>query len=279
MNQEYSEYLLSDAWKYKRREKLIHGGKKCEICGVKKRLQIHHLTYERIFKEEMEDLMILCRRHHELVEDLYKRGILVKVGHPSHLRSQTVSAVRSEGIEVEAKEAPLKAMIGDSSEPRKERIFRLLQNQEFAGLLRLPRKEAKRAIKSMSHRCGNMQCTAYGQMLMTYDAFHGLNGYSTFRKEVLEAVDKIGITTPFQNSVGVEKLKQKIYNEKEFNARIKSLCSRVNSYSSTRKVKAAIEVTETLLQELQSFHRRIQIECGMIPTEYAMTEKPVRVYK
>ena len=36
-----------------------------EVCGVKHRLQVHHLTYERLGNERDEDLKVLCWACHE----------------------------------------------------------------------------------------------------------------------------------------------------------------------------------------------------------------------
>lgn len=65
MNAEYSKYLLSPEWGLIRQRLFTERGKKCERCSSNKILQIHHLTYERIFKEEMSDLLILCKKCHE----------------------------------------------------------------------------------------------------------------------------------------------------------------------------------------------------------------------
>lgn len=65
MNEEYKAYLLSIEWKTIRQRLFTERGKQCERCSSNRILQIHHLTYERIFKEEMSDLLILCRSCHE----------------------------------------------------------------------------------------------------------------------------------------------------------------------------------------------------------------------
>ena len=68
----YREYIDSPAWKRKRAAAIKHNGSKCNICGGKSYLQVHHLTYERLGREEMSDLEVLCKFCHGLEhEDKY----------------------------------------------------------------------------------------------------------------------------------------------------------------------------------------------------------------
>ena len=66
----YNTYLHSDAWKQKRQEAFTHHGKHCELCNATTYLQVHHLTYEHIYNELMEDLMVLCRTCHKKVHNI-----------------------------------------------------------------------------------------------------------------------------------------------------------------------------------------------------------------
>lgn len=63
----YPDYIKSDEWRIVRNRILNTRGYKCERCNSRKNLQIHHLTYERLGKEEDNDLIILCQACHELV--------------------------------------------------------------------------------------------------------------------------------------------------------------------------------------------------------------------
>lgn len=89
-NEQYAEYLLSDRWKDKRLRRLAMSNFACSACGSKQEVEIHHLTYARIFDEDMADLLPLCKAHHELAEYFCKRGILSKTGNPLFLASETV---------------------------------------------------------------------------------------------------------------------------------------------------------------------------------------------
>ena len=60
----YKEYINSEAWAQIRWCKLREVGYKCEECGRKWELDVHHLTYERLGNERMDDLIVLCVRCH-----------------------------------------------------------------------------------------------------------------------------------------------------------------------------------------------------------------------
>lgn len=65
MTEEYKSYLKSDKWKEIRSTLFKMRGKKCENCSRTKALHIHHLTYDRIFNERLDDLQILCKDCHK----------------------------------------------------------------------------------------------------------------------------------------------------------------------------------------------------------------------
>lgn len=63
---EYKRYIDSDAWQTKRRIVLQFYGKKCRECGKpKKVLHVHHLSYERVGREHIVDLTVLCPACHK----------------------------------------------------------------------------------------------------------------------------------------------------------------------------------------------------------------------
>lgn len=62
---EYDAYMQSLVWAGIRRRKLERSRYRCETCGASKRLDVHHLTYERFGGDErMTDLEVLCRSCH-----------------------------------------------------------------------------------------------------------------------------------------------------------------------------------------------------------------------
>lgn len=63
----YKAYIQSKEW-YDIKLDIIHNrGSKCEACGTPKPaqgLQLHHLTYKRLYNELPEDLQLLCKGCH-----------------------------------------------------------------------------------------------------------------------------------------------------------------------------------------------------------------------
>src|SRR5690606_33653832 len=60
----YREYLYSDVWKEKRKEIMLRDNYICQNCKVEKAEEVHHLTYDNLFNEPLEDLQALCRTCH-----------------------------------------------------------------------------------------------------------------------------------------------------------------------------------------------------------------------
>jgi hypothetical protein len=56
----YREYIHSEKWRLFRNKIFALRGFKCELCGVRKNLQLHHVNYERLGNEHELDVMILC---------------------------------------------------------------------------------------------------------------------------------------------------------------------------------------------------------------------------
>ncbi len=71
----YSQYLQSEHWKDVRarfwKSKLHHY--QCYICGSTENLQVHHKTYNRIGKEYLNDLCLLCENCHKKTHELLKQ--------------------------------------------------------------------------------------------------------------------------------------------------------------------------------------------------------------
>lgn len=66
----YQDHLRSKYWKSVR-EKIIKSRVGCELCGKKKKLQVHHLNYAILFKEDRYNhknyLMLTCDVCHEKI--------------------------------------------------------------------------------------------------------------------------------------------------------------------------------------------------------------------
>lgn len=85
VNAEYAAYLESEEWKAKRLLVLERAGYRCEAlrsflgwrgeviyyrCANRRLLHVHHLTYDRVFDEPLEDLMALCPEDHDRAHGL-----------------------------------------------------------------------------------------------------------------------------------------------------------------------------------------------------------------
>ena len=73
-NKKYLTYLKSKEWRAKRDRVIERCGNVCEHCGHYPVAEIHHLTYDRVFREELDDLQGLCVychtfMHHKWADD------------------------------------------------------------------------------------------------------------------------------------------------------------------------------------------------------------------
>ena len=60
---DYKEYMLSAYWKEKRELCMERDGGRCQDCGAMA-TEVHHKTYDRLFNEDLEDLVALCSECH-----------------------------------------------------------------------------------------------------------------------------------------------------------------------------------------------------------------------
>jgi len=64
---DYHKYLASREWAVKKQAVRERCGGVCERCTARPMDHVHHLTYERIGAERLEDLQGLCEQCHEFV--------------------------------------------------------------------------------------------------------------------------------------------------------------------------------------------------------------------
>lgn len=65
----YHEYLRSAEWRVVKRLALDNAGGRCELCNSTEALNVHHRTYDRVFREVLSDLTVLCRGCHAKFHD------------------------------------------------------------------------------------------------------------------------------------------------------------------------------------------------------------------
>ncbi len=64
--EDYQRYLRSAGWRKRKQAALERADHRCQICNSKRRLHVHHRTYERLGDERAADLTVLCERCHRL---------------------------------------------------------------------------------------------------------------------------------------------------------------------------------------------------------------------
>lgn len=93
---EYKDYLVSEDWEKLKVQRFQKDEHKCMICKSgkiqKAKLVCHHITYTRLFNEEIDDLITLCMRCHSKIHrasppknlpDFAKQNVLSIVFQPS----------------------------------------------------------------------------------------------------------------------------------------------------------------------------------------------------
>jgi hypothetical protein len=59
---DYNTYIQSQRWRERRKAFFKNHPYRCEGCGRRKGVELHHLSYERLGSELDEDLVPLCSR-------------------------------------------------------------------------------------------------------------------------------------------------------------------------------------------------------------------------
>ena len=65
--EQYRQYTASNKWKIKRDNRMALDNHECALCFTTSHLQVHHITYDRIFNEKMSDLLTVCKSCHEII--------------------------------------------------------------------------------------------------------------------------------------------------------------------------------------------------------------------
>lgn len=60
----YNLYLRTQHWKQMRALAIDRYGRTCVLCDGDDNVNVHHRTYERIGRERLDDLVVLCRKCH-----------------------------------------------------------------------------------------------------------------------------------------------------------------------------------------------------------------------
>lgn len=69
--QQYDNYLQSYEWKRKHKYIMNKYGYRCILC-FKPAVNVHHLTYDRVYLEDERDLIAVCKECHEFIHGFNK---------------------------------------------------------------------------------------------------------------------------------------------------------------------------------------------------------------
>lgn len=65
---DYSQYMKSAEWFHKRQQVILRSDGKCEAIGcTNEAVEVHHMTYQRLGNENLEDLRAVCRECHRKI--------------------------------------------------------------------------------------------------------------------------------------------------------------------------------------------------------------------
>lgn len=78
MTSGYLDYLESKEWWDRRKLVLQRAGYRCEHCGSAGPLEIHHVRYDNLGDEGIDDLIALCRPCHRRAEEPRNRPLRVR---------------------------------------------------------------------------------------------------------------------------------------------------------------------------------------------------------
>lgn len=62
-------YLQSSHWQSLRKRVLELSGNSCQICGANDQLEVHHITYNNLYRERKDDLVCLCHDCHKAIHE------------------------------------------------------------------------------------------------------------------------------------------------------------------------------------------------------------------
>lgn len=66
----YLQHLASEKWAAFRDRIIEDRGAKCERCGLRGSVQVHHKTYRRLGNEKPEDVSLYCKPCHAFIHEV-----------------------------------------------------------------------------------------------------------------------------------------------------------------------------------------------------------------
>lgn len=133
--EDYRRYLLTPHWKKRRLKAIMRAGQRCEYlidgarCFCTHPLQVHHLTYVNIWEEKDEDLQVLCRSHHVVVELLKVR--CVGCEHAVFTTRDAETFVAYYGFDVTQLRQMMHTRCSECRDPARQAVKRIKLKQEY----------------------------------------------------------------------------------------------------------------------------------------------------
>lgn len=91
---EYASYLASQHWQFTKEKRIRIDGGKCYFCGTQEALAVHHLHYDNIGREDVEnDLVTVCRSCHRKLHSLVSKMPSVNIANKLEPCSEAVGVV------------------------------------------------------------------------------------------------------------------------------------------------------------------------------------------
>jgi phage terminase large subunit GpA-like protein len=84
LTQDYKTYIKSPQWKAKCARYWALNGKKCQACGSRNKLHVHHNTYDRFKRELMSDLTGVCDSCHRRIHQQHRANRKVSLKLVTH---------------------------------------------------------------------------------------------------------------------------------------------------------------------------------------------------
>lgn len=67
-------YINSPKWATTREMIIIKRGGRCEVCGTRSNLKLHHARYDNLGREQVADCVVLCNKHHVELHKEHRRA-------------------------------------------------------------------------------------------------------------------------------------------------------------------------------------------------------------
>ena len=117
MSVDYYQYLQSPEWSRLRELKLEQADGRCQLCNSNKALHVHHRTYERLGRERLVDLTVLCADCHAKFHDKVLTGTILWCDPQGKHESARASSLWATAVDTSRKRSAFNALVETSDLP------------------------------------------------------------------------------------------------------------------------------------------------------------------